>query len=148
MIELLNQDPISLVKELVLQLEELHNQSDINITVFRLQSMGYLLQNIRRSGFGIIGEFRNGNFVEEIHVPYYKIDEDIIDQLYNMIEEYNSYRLETPDAEIQINKNYELESINWLEIYNTPEYIRLFLETATELLFSKLEGYLRKHKKF
>lgn len=149
--ELLNPDPISLVKKIVLQLKELYNQNDINPTVIRLQSMGYNLYNIRRNGYGIIGEFRNGNFIKEIHISYYKIDDDILDQLYNMLEEYSIYRLEALNSEIQVNDHHELvnsdidfDDINWIEIYNTPEYAGLFLNVANELLFSRLNEDLKK----
>ena len=52
--ELLNQDPIGLVKSVVLRLKELYDQNDVNPFVAKLQSMGYILYNIRTNGYGII----------------------------------------------------------------------------------------------
>lgn len=152
--ELFNQDPIGLVKSIVLQLKELYDQNDINPIVVKLQSIGYILYNIRSNGYGIIGDFRNGNFIKEIHIPFYKIDEDLLDQLYNMFEEYSTYRLEGLNSEIQVNDhhksmNFDIDSddIDWIEIYNTPEYVSLFLDITIELLFSRLDEYLKKYNR-
>lgn len=152
--ELLNHDPIGLVKSIVLQLKELYDQNDIDPIVVKLQSKGYTLYNIRKNGYGIIGDFRNGSFIKEIHIPFYKIDEDLIDQLYNMLEEYSTYRLEALNSEIQVNNHHKLmnfdidfDDTDWIEIYNTPEYVSLFLDVTIELLFSKLNEYLKKYNR-
>ena len=148
--ELLNHEPISLVKNLVLQLKGLFDMSAINPIVVKLQSMGYILYNIRTNGYGIIGNFRNGIFIKEIHIPFYKIDEDLLDQLYNMLEEYITYRLEALNSKIQVNDHHKLmnfDDIDWIEIYNTPEYVSLFLDVTIELLFSRLNEYLKKYNR-
>ena len=144
--ELLNHDPFELVKSIFFQLEEIYGQNDINPIVFKLKSMGYILFNIRTNGYGIIGDFRNKNFIKEIQIPYYKIDEDLLEQLYNMVEEYRTYRLESEIHVIdqQKLKNFDFDDINWSEIYNTPEYVSLFLDVTIELLFSRLNEYLKK----
>ena len=146
--ELLNHDPIGLVKTIVLQLKELYDQNDIDPLVVKLQSTGYVLYNISINGYGIIGDFRNGAFIKEFHIPYYKIDDDLLDQLYNMLEEYSTYRLEALNSEIQTNDHHKLmnfDDIDWIEIYNTPEYVSLFLDVTKELLFSRLDEYLKKY---
>ena len=103
MSEILNYDLVEFVKTLVLQLKDLYDQNDIDPIMVDLQSMGYKLYNIRKNGYGMIGNFRNGNFTKEIHIPYCEIDDDLLDQIYNMLDEYNTYRLETLNSEIQVN---------------------------------------------
>ena len=147
--ELVNQDPFRLVKSIVFQLKELNDQNDINLIVFKLQSMGYILSNIRTNGYGIIGDFRNKNFNKEIQIPYYKVDEDILVQLYNIVEEYRTYRSESEISKIQVIdqqklKNFDFDNIDWSEIYKTPDYVSLFLDVTIELLFSRLNEYLKK----
>lgn len=148
--ELLNHDPVELVNSIIFQLKEIYDQNDINPIVAKLKSMGYILYNIRTNGYGIIGEFRNKNFIKEIQIPYYKIDEDLLDQFDNMVEEYIDYRLEAFSSEIQEETHhklpdFDLDDVDWMEIYNTPEYGKLFLDVTIELLFSRLNDYLKRN---
>lgn len=148
MSELLNHDPFELVKSIIFQLEELSSQNDINPIVAKLKSMGYILYNIRTNGYGIIGGFRNKDFIKEIQIPYYKIEEDLLDQVDNMLEEYITYRLEAFSSEFQEEAHHNLidfDDVDWTEIYNTPEYGRLFLDITIELLFSELNEYLKRY---
>lgn len=144
--ELLNHDPFELVKSIIFQLEEIRGQNDIDPIVAKLKSIGYILYNIRTNGYGIIGVFRNKNFVKEIQIPYYKIAEDLLDQIDNMLEEYIHYRLEAFPSEIHHKlPDFDLEDVDWMEIYNTPEYGKLFFDITIELLFSRLNDYLKRN---
>ena len=154
MSELLNFDPLQFLKSLILELKRLYDQSDINPIIIKLQSMGYNLYNIRKKGYGMIGVFKNANFDKEVQVPYYKISEDISIQLNNIFEEYCKYKLETLNFEIQdddfdklLNFDMDAEGLDWNEIYNSRDYISLFLEVTTELLYSRLNDYLKKDQR-
>jgi len=147
--ELLKHDPFELVKSIIFQLKEIFDQNDINPIVAKLKSMGYILYNIRTNGYGIIGDFRNKNFIKEIQIPYYKIDEDLLEQIDNMLEEYIVFRFEAFSSEIQEKAHrklmkFDFDDVDWIEIYNTPEYGRILLDVAIELLFSRLNEYLKR----
>ena len=146
--ELLNHDPFELVKSIIIQLEEIRSQNDIDPIVAKLKSIGYILYNIRTNGYGIIGVFRNKNFVKEIQIPYYLIDEDLLEQVFVMLEEYMAYRLEAFPSEIQEEihsklTNLDIEDVDWMVLYNTPEYGKVLLDVTIELLFSRLDDYLK-----
>lgn len=151
---LLNYDPSKFIKSLVLELKDLYDQADVNPIIAKLQSMGYNLCDIQKNGYGMIGVFRHECFNKEFHIPYYEIDEDISVQINNMFEEYCIYRLEILNSEIQnaekyrlMNFNIDFEVIDWNKIYNSREYISLFLEVTTELLYSRLNDYLTKDQR-
>ena len=133
------------------RMRDLSEMNDIDLNVLKLQSIGFNLDYINTNGYSVIGIFRHNNSIKEISIPIYKINEDILDQLKNLIEEYNKYILEEQnlinknDQSIRIAKefiNLNSAEINWDKIYNNRTYAQILLNTAVELLYSKLNEEL------
>lgn len=140
-----------IIVRLLKRLKTIIDENDLDPTMHKLQSYGFNLEEIKDNGHAVAGIFRNNDFIKEIQIPFYKINEDIIDQLEGLVEEYNLY------LEEQQNKPYEnkrsrikakefidlnSEEINWDKIYNTRAYAQILLNTAVELLYSKLNEEL------
>jgi len=132
-------------------MRDLSEMNDIDLNVLKLQSIGFNLDYINTNGYSVIGIFRHNNSIKKISIPIYKINEDILDQLKNLIEEYNKYILEEQnlinknDQSIRIAKefiNLNSAEINWDKIYNNRTYAQILLNTAVELLYSKLNEEL------
>lgn len=145
------QESTNTVIKLLNRLYSLIEENDIASNILKLQSNGFNLDSILNNGYSVIGIFKHNNDIKEIHIPFYKINEDVLDQLDDLVEEYNLY------LEEQQNKPYEnkrsrmkakefidlnSEEINWDKIYNTRTYAQILLNTAVELLYSKLNEEL------
>lgn len=130
---------------------ELKEQGGITTKIYQLNSSGYKLNHIEKNIFAIKGIFTNKNFEKAIWIPYYRINEDILDQLRILIEEHNQYILEKNNLTNQ-NFNYKItlidlldlesDKINWEVVYKTPIYNKLFFNIAIELLYYKLFEFL------
>jgi len=115
------------------------------------------LESIHINGYSVIGIFKNNNYIKEIQIPFYKINEDILDQLESLVEEYNTYLFEEQknicENDIKRIKKEELidlnsNEINWDQVYNTKIYAQIALNTTIELLYVKLIEELDRSKYF
>jgi len=144
------------IVNLLQRLLEIYEQKDEVPIIEKLKLLGFQLYKIEKNGLAIIGNFRNFNFDKKLFLPYYKINEDVLEQLEALIEDYNDYLFQIPElkAQNQINKisshllDINLEKIDWDKVYSTSIYAKLALEVAIELLFFKLNEYLRSIKYF
>lgn len=133
-----------IIKNLLIRLKQLYDQDDINPKVFKLQSLGVILYSIELNGYSVIGTTRNNNFIKKIHIPYYKIDEDILNQIDSLLDEYKTF-VSKKDSQLysKINKlDLDSEGIDWNKIYNTKVYAKIFLLTSIDLLYQELENQL------
>jgi len=131
--------------------------NELDTDILKLQSIGYNLDSININGYFVIGIFKNKNYIKEISIPFYKINEDIFDQLESLIEGYNTYILEGTGqiyekGQIRI-KGKELidfnsNKIDWDKVYNSKIYVQIALNTTIELLFWKLNKELKAMKYF
>ncbi len=138
---------VSLLEMLMHLIEE----KDIDPNVFQLQSNGFKLESIDNHGYAINGIFKKKNCKKEIQIPFYKINEDILEQLEFLAEGYNTYLLEDRNMsikhnidKIEANDFIDLNSneINWEKVYNTRSYAQVALNTTVELLCTKLNEQL------
>jgi len=138
---------VSLLEMLMHLIEE----KDIDPNVFQLQSNGFKLESIDNHGYAINGIFKKKYYKKEIQIPFYKINEDILEQLEFLAEGYNTYLLEDRNMsikhnidKIEANDFIDLNSneINWEKVYNTRSYAQVALNTTVELLCTKLNEQL------
>jgi len=150
-----SQDRTKSVVNLLSRLNSLVEENDINSNILKLQSIGLNLESIHLNGYSVIGIFKNNDYVKEIRIPFYIINEDILDQLGNLVEEYNLYLLEVQnnicENDIERIKKKELldirsDEINWDKVYNTKIYAQITLNTTIELLYAKLIKELERSK--
>ena len=144
-------DCTKIIFRLLNRLKVITDEKDTDLNMLKLQSFGFSLKTIENNGYSIIGIFRKIGFVKEIHIPFYKINEDVLDQLEDLVEEYNLY-LEEQQNKLYENKRSRIktkefidlnsEEINWDKIYNTRTYAQILLNTAVELLYSKFNEEL------
>lgn len=151
------QDCTTSIAKLLRRLNSLIEENDINSNILKLQSIGFNLESININGYSVIGIFKNNNYIKEIQIPFYKINEDILDQLESLVEEYNTYLFEEQknicENDIKRIKKKELidknsNEINWDQVYNTKIYAQIALNTTIELLYVKLIEELNRSKYF
>ena len=151
------QDCTTSIAKLLSRLNSLIEENDKNSNILKLQSIGFNLESIHINGYSVIGIFKNNNYIKEIQIPFYKINEDILDQLESLVEEYNTYLFEEQknicENDIKRIKKEELidlnsNEINWDQVYNTKIYAQIALNTTIELLYVKLIEELDRSKYF
>ena len=109
---------------------------DIDENVYKLKSLGYNLVKIDKDGYSISGIFRNKNFNKVFYVPYYEIHEDILEQLAAVFDDFSGTALNPIDE----------NSIYWDSVFESESYNKLFFNTSIELLYCKLDIYLKNHQ--
>jgi len=143
------------ILKLLNRLNSLNEELDIDSNIFKLQLIGFNLDCINNIGYSVIGIFKHNNFIKEIQIPFYKINEDILDQLESFIEEYNTYILENQNQVYENDKsrikvkeliNLNSKKIEWDKIYNTKIYAQIALNTTIELLYANLSEELQRVK--
>lgn len=145
------QNKTKLVLKLLYHLKELYDQVDVDSTVFKLKKLGFELYHIEYIGCFLAGTFKNSELSKEILVPYYKINDDILDSLESLKDEYNQYILEqrTPASKNNTLSNQEAllldldsEQINWDTVYRSRIYAKIALDTTIELFYYELKNEL------
>jgi len=140
-----------MVLKLLYYLKELYDQEDVDSTVFKLKKLGFELYHIEYTGCFLAGTFKNSELSKEILVPYYKINDDILDSLESLKDEYNQYILEqrTPASKNNSISNQEAllldldsEQINWDTVYRSRIYAKIVLATTIELFYYELKNDL------
>ena len=138
-----------LVKNLLNHLYELNKQEDIDPNVFELENLGFRLNSIENYKNVVRGTFIKNDDSYKIQIPYYKISEDILEQLKAVMEEYCQFLSEKKLVKFQESYflDIEMEEIDWDAIYNSKIYGKLSLQTTVELLYEKLYELLSKVNK-
>ncbi|MEE9378500.1 MAG: hypothetical protein V3V33_10750 [Candidatus Lokiarchaeia archaeon] len=138
------QELTELVKKLLNRLYEVKKQEDIDPIVFELQKLGYRLNSINNYTYMLISTFIKNDAHYELQIPYYKINEDILEQLKAIMEEYFHYVSEKMQFQKENPLDIDMEEIDWDDIYRSRIYAKLSLQMIIELLYEKLYEELSK----
>ena len=142
------QSPTRLIIKLLNRLYELNGQTDLHPIIYDLKKKGYKLESINPYPYNVSGQFTKEGFSYEISIPYFKINEDILNQLKSMLQEYFQYLSESMgnDYKEKYAFNIDSEKIDWNEVYGSSIYAKFSLETTIELLYERFYEYLTNSK--
>lgn len=144
-----------IIVRLLKRLKTIIDENDLDPNIYKLQLNGFNLEEIQENGHAVTGIFRHNDFIKEVRIPFYKINEDVLDQLDNLVEEYNLYLKEQQNKIYESKRmrikskdiiNLNSEEINWNKIYSSRTYAQILLNTAVELLYFKLNEGLEINK--